>query len=106
MSRLHPAQFKKIIKMNNDKQQKIEEAFKEIRPFLQRDGGDIQLVKLKEEEVVVKFLGNCYNCKINNLTLKVGVTKIIQKYLPEIKSVKQLDEQQHYEKNGVTKKTI
>ncbi len=72
-------------------QQKIEEAFDEIRPFLQRDGGDIELIKIKNEEVVVKFLGNCYNCKINNLTLQVGVTKIIQKYLPEIKTVKHID---------------
>ena len=74
-----------------NKKQKIDDALNEIRPFLQKDGGDIHLVSLKEDEVVVKFEGNCYHCKINNLTLKIGVTKIIQKYLPEIKTVKNID---------------
>ncbi len=73
------------------KEQKIAKAFNEIRPFLQKDGGDIHLVSLKDDEVVVKFEGNCYHCKINNLTLKIGVKRIIQKYLPEIKNVKNID---------------
>ncbi len=74
-----------------NKEQKIAEALNEIRPFLQKDGGDIHLVSLKDDEVVVKFEGNCYHCKINNLTLKIGVKRIIQKYLPEIKNVKNID---------------
>jgi len=73
------------------KQQKIDKALNEIRPFLQKDGGDIHLVSLTDDEVVVKFEGNCYHCKINNLTLRIGVTKIIQKYLPEIKNVKNIE---------------
>ncbi len=75
----------------DSKQQKIDEALNEIRPFLQKDGGDIHLVSLKDDEVVVKFEGNCYHCKINNLTLSIGVKKIIQKHLPEIKRVKNID---------------
>jgi Fe-S cluster biogenesis protein NfuA len=74
-----------------NKKKKIDEALDEIRPFLQKDGGDIHLVSLNDDEVVVKFEGNCYHCKINNLTLRIGVTKIIQKHLPEIKIVRNID---------------
>ncbi len=73
-----------------DKKNKIDKALDEIRPFLQKDGGDISLVDMKDDEVVVKFEGNCLHCKINNLTLQVGVKNIIQKYLPEIKTIKHI----------------
>jgi len=86
-----PARKKTINMSQENKQQKINEALEEIRPFLQKDGGDIHLVSLKDDEVVVKFEGNCYHCKINNLTLRIGVKKIIQKYLPEIKTVKNIE---------------
>ena len=70
----------KIIKLN--------QALEEIRPFLQKDGGDISLIDFTDKEVLIQFEGNCFNCKINNLTLNVGVTQIIKKYVPEIEQVK------------------
>jgi len=70
---------------------KLNQALEEIRPFLQKDGGDISLIDFTDKEVIVQFEGNCYNCKINNLTLNVGVKQIIRKYLPEIKQVKSIE---------------
>ncbi len=74
-----------------EKNKKINQALDEIRPFLQKDGGDISLVKINNDEVIVKFEGNCLHCKINDLTLQVGVKNIILKYLPEIKTVKHIN---------------
>ena len=70
---------------------KLDQALSEIRPFLQKDGGDITLVSYSDDNVLIKFEGNCSNCKINNLTLNVGVKQIIKKYLPNIKEVKSIE---------------
>lgn len=70
---------------------KIQEALAEIRPFLQKDGGDISLIDFDNDEIIVRFEGNCSHCKINNLTLNIGVRKIFSKYLPEIKQVKSIN---------------
>jgi len=70
---------------------RIQEALAEIRPFLQNDGGDISLVDYADNEVFVRFEGNCSHCKINNLTLNIGVKRIIKKYLPEVKQVKSVN---------------
>ena len=69
---------------------KLNQALDEIRPFLQKDGGDISLIDYTDKEVMIQFEGNCFNCKINNLTLNVGVKQIIKKYLPEIERVKSI----------------
>ena len=69
---------------------KLNQALEEIRPFLQKDGGDISLIDFTDKEVTIQFEGNCFNCKINDLTLNVGVKQIIKKYLPEIEKVKNL----------------
>ena len=74
-----------------EKLEKLNLAIEEIRPFLQKDGGDISLIGYNNEEVTIQFEGNCYNCKINNLTLNIGVKQIIKKYLPEVKTVKSLE---------------
>jgi len=70
---------------------KLDQALDEIRPFLIKDGGDITLVSYSDDDVLIKFEGNCSNCKINNLTLNVGVKQIIKKYLPNIKEVKSIE---------------
>ena len=74
-----------------DKQQlttKINEALEQIRPFLNDDGGDIELVEITEDMVVkVRFLGACKTCNMSPSTLKGGVEEAIKKVVPEIKSV-------------------
>ncbi len=67
---------------------KIEKALEEIRPFLQNDGGDIELVSIDEKKAVtVRLLGNCVSCSVNQMTLKSGVELTIKKYAPEIENV-------------------
>jgi len=65
----------------------IEKALDEIRPFLQSDGGNINLISFTEKEVKVKLLGNCVNCTVNQMTLKNGVEMTIKKYVPQIEKV-------------------
>ena len=67
--------------------EKIEKALDEIRPFLQSDGGNIELISFTEKEVKVRLLGNCISCTVNQMTLKNGVEMTIKKYLPEIVKV-------------------
>ena len=71
----------------SDKLIKIENALNEIRPFLQSDGGNIELVSLEKNIVKVRLLGNCISCSVNQMTLKNGVEMTIKKYVPEIKEV-------------------
>ena len=67
---------------------KILEALEEIRPFLVKDGGDISLESISGSTVNIKLHGACVNCKVNQMTLKLGVETTIKKYAPEIKKVK------------------
>ena len=67
--------------------EKIEKALDEIRPFLQSDGGNIELISFTQKEVKVRLLGNCISCTVNQMTLKNGVEMTIKKHLPEIEKV-------------------
>lgn len=67
---------------------RVQEALDEIRPFLQNDGGDIELVSIEDEKVVnVKLLGACVGCSVNQMTLKLGVEMTIKKHVPQIEKV-------------------
>lgn len=66
----------------------VEEALDQIRPALQRDGGNVELVDITPEGVVkVKLVGACGSCPMSMLTLKSGVEATLKKRLPEIVSV-------------------
>lgn len=67
--------------------EKVNEALKEIRPFLLSDGGDVELIEVKDNKVKIKFLGACSDCSINQSTLKLGVESTIKKHIPEIVEV-------------------
>ena len=67
---------------------KILEALNEIRPYLVQDGGDISLSSISGSTVNIKLHGACASCKVNQMTLKLGVETTIKKYAPEIKEVK------------------
>ncbi|MGB5497401.1 MAG: NifU family protein [Maribacter sp.] len=71
----------------------IEKALDEIRPFLQSDGGDIELVSIDDNDtsVKVKLQGACVGCTVNQMTLKSGVEMTIKKYAPQIEEVINLD---------------
>ena len=59
-----------------------------VRPFLQRDGGDVQLVDVTEDNIVrVKLVGACGTCPMSTMTLKNGIEAELKNSIPEIKAV-------------------
>ena len=73
--------------MSDNIKEKVENALDEIRPFLQRDGGDISLLEINANTVTVRLEGACSTCSINQMTLKSGVEMTIKKHAPEIEKV-------------------
>ncbi|MBT3417352.1 MAG: NifU family protein [Flavobacteriales bacterium] len=64
---------------------KIEGALTKIRPYLEADGGDINLVEVTDKMVVkVKMIGTCSNCNVSMMTLKNGVEVAIKRAVPEV----------------------
>lgn len=67
---------------------KVEEVIERIRPLLRRDGGDVELVDVTEDDVVkVRLVGACGTCPMSILTLKGGIEAELKKAIPELKSV-------------------
>lgn len=67
--------------------EKIERALENIRPALQADGGDIQLVSIEGDTVKVRLTGACGGCPMSQMTLTSGVERSIKKAVPEVKRV-------------------
>jgi Fe-S cluster biogenesis protein NfuA len=68
--------------------EKVEETLAKIRPALQADGGDIELVDVTDEGVVlVRLQGSCAGCPMSQMTLKNYVEQVIKEAVPEVKSV-------------------
>lgn len=73
--------------LNNIKE-RVTKALERIRPYLQSDGGDIDLVEITEDLIVkVRLKGACHGCPFSMQTLKAGVEKAIINEVPEIKGV-------------------
>lgn len=67
---------------------KVEEVLDRIRPALQRDGGDVELVEITDDNVVkVKLVGACGTCPMSLMTLKGGIEAAMKQDIPELKSV-------------------
>ncbi|MFN8282310.1 MAG: NifU family protein [Chitinophagales bacterium] len=67
---------------------RVENALNNIRPFLQSDGGNIELIDITDDMIAqVKLLGNCDGCKMSVSTMKAGVESTIKNFVPEIKAV-------------------
>jgi Fe-S cluster biogenesis protein NfuA len=66
---------------------KIEEVLKQIRPSLQADGGDVELVDVNQGTVKVRLKGACGSCPMATMTLKNGVERLLKEKLPEVKEV-------------------
>jgi Fe-S cluster biogenesis protein NfuA len=65
----------------------VEQALAKIRPMLQRDGGDIELVEVTDGIVKVRLTGACKGCPMSQMTLKQGVEKLLLKEVPGLKEV-------------------
>lgn len=71
----------------NDLKKSVELALGKIRPMLQRDGGDIELVEVNNGVVKVRLTGACKGCPMSQMTLKQGVEKMLMKEVPGLKEV-------------------
>jgi Fe-S cluster biogenesis protein NfuA len=69
---------------------KIEEVLDTIRPTLQADGGDVELIDFHEGVVTVRMKGACGNCPMSMMTLKQGIEARLKAAIPEVESVEQI----------------
>jgi len=68
--------------------EKVAKSLESIRPSLQADGGDVELVNVDDKGVVsVRLTGACRGCPMSTMTLKMGIERVLREQIPEIKSV-------------------
>lgn len=68
--------------------EKVEAALNKIRPSLKADGGDVELIEAGEDGVIkVKLTGACGGCPMSQMTLKMGIERILKEEIPEVKEV-------------------
>ena len=75
--------------LTKDLQQRIEKALDSIREYLHSDGGDVRVIRVREEDMVVELelLGNCESCSMSSMTMKAGIEEVIKRMVPEIRGV-------------------
>jgi Fe-S cluster biogenesis protein NfuA len=71
-----------------DLKEKVEGALDKVRPALNRDGGNVELVEVGEDGIVkVKLTGACGGCPMSQMTLKMGIERVLKDNVPEVKTV-------------------
>ncbi len=76
-----------LVDATEDIRLRVEEALAMIRPAIQMDGGDVELVKIKNGDDFVRLLGSCIGCPISALTLKAGLEMNLKRMIPEVNQV-------------------
>ncbi len=73
--------------------EQVEGALERVRPHLAVDGGDVELVEITDENVVViRWLGACQQCNMTQMTLKAGIEEVVKGLVPEIDRVEAIEE--------------
>jgi len=67
--------------------EEVEKVLDEIRPMLQADGGNVDLVDAKDGVIKVHLVGACAGCPMSQMTLKRGIERILKQKIPEVKKV-------------------
>ncbi len=71
--------------------EKVQEVLELIRPALQADGGDVELVDVTDDGIVsVRLTGACGSCPMSTMTLKMGIERTLMEKMPEVKEVVQV----------------
>ena len=68
-------------------QEKVVGVLDKIRPLLERDGGDVELVNVNEGTVELRLTGACAGCPMASMTLRMGIEQILKREIPEVKEV-------------------
>ncbi len=71
--------------------EKVAAVLEQIRPNLQADGGDVELVDVDEGVVSLKLTGACNGCPMASMTLKMGIERVLKEQIPEVKEVVAVD---------------
>ena len=80
--------MRELSERSNIMKEKVQSALNKIRPSLQADGGDVELVEVAPDGVVkVKLTGACAGCPMSQVTLKMGIEKLLKQEVPEVKEV-------------------
>lgn len=78
-----------------DLRKRVEEVIDVIRPNLQADGGDVELVDITDEGVVqVKLQGACHGCPMAAMTLQMGIERILKNEIPEVTGVENVPDEE------------
>jgi Fe-S cluster biogenesis protein NfuA len=87
----HPpkSEANKVQEGDNRLKEKVQASLAKIRPNLQTDGGDVELVDVNDKSGVVKIklMGHCAGCPMSQMTLKNGIERILKQEVPEVKTV-------------------
>jgi len=67
--------------------EEVEKALDKIRPALMADGGNVELVEVEDGVVKVRLTGACGGCPMSQMTLKMGIERVLKQEIPEIKEV-------------------
>ena len=67
--------------------EKVAAVREQVRPALLADGGDVQLMDVKDGVVTLKLTGACYGCPMASMTLKNGIERVLKEQVPEVKEV-------------------
>ena len=68
--------------------ERVQKAIDEIRPYLQADGGDCEIVDVSDDGIVkLKLTGACHGCPMSTMTLKMGIERALKSMVPEVKEV-------------------
>ena len=72
----------------NDWKEKVKEVLEDVRPALQRDGGDVQIIEITDDGIVkVALQGHFAGCPMSQMTLKMGIEQHLKSIVPEVKEV-------------------
>lgn len=74
--------------MNQELAKKVDDVLETMRPFLNADGGNVELVDIENDKIVtLRLLGACSSCEMSHMTMKAGIEEGIKKAIPQIESV-------------------
>jgi Fe-S cluster biogenesis protein NfuA len=68
-------------------EERVKEVLDKVRPYLTQDGGNVELVSIEDGTVKVKLVGACAGCAMSQMTLKIGIERILKQEIPEVKEV-------------------
>ena len=73
--------------------QKVEEALNQIRPYLEADGGNVEIVEITADNILkLELKGACKTCSMSHMTMKSGIEETIRKSVPEIKGIESVSQ--------------